>query len=254
MDFTPPGIAILGPANGSYTRIAQTIVSATITDLDNGIDPSSVVVLIDGQATEATADPVTVLNDNGQIGFFTFTVQPLAALDEGDHTVTVTAQNLNGSAFDSPDWTYTVDVTPPTATFIDPGDSQTVYIPNPVLTYWVGDNLSGVDPDPMHQTVVLYNNNTGETFTPPYTLDDYGDLTISPVNLTHGSYSIGLNFVDSAGDWQNPDDTCNASQTWNYLNVDLKTILVSINPSYGALPATWTATAVQGGIRRDGAV
>lgn len=107
-DSEPPGAFGVKPANGSVMNGAPPIkMSAVLYDVGSGVDFSSVTISLDGFPTQDyTVDPSTsTVSYETSMGTAN---APIKALNDGVHTVTVTAKDYKGNLLTN-GWFFTVD-------------------------------------------------------------------------------------------------------------------------------------------------
>ncbi len=112
VDLTPPSIEPVEPEPDSIVGTSTVTVRARIADSLSGVNATTVQVMVDGQP--CTPISVSLVED-------TYIVEAscTVSLDEGVHTITVTANDMAGNA-GLGSWSFTVDLTPPTVTVVSP--------------------------------------------------------------------------------------------------------------------------------------
>ncbi len=88
-DSTPPRISIGFPRNGQTITLSTPTVTATLTDVGSGVDPTTIVVRLNGNI-------LTGWNFNQQTGALTY--QTPAPLTRTGHTLTIDASDYDGNA------------------------------------------------------------------------------------------------------------------------------------------------------------
>jgi subtilisin family serine protease len=88
LDTKPPAVTITFPLNGSTITTAQPTVVGVVTDSETGVDPSTIIMTVDG---------AQVAWDSFSPGSGVVTYTPPAALSRAAHTVTLTASDLAGN-------------------------------------------------------------------------------------------------------------------------------------------------------------
>ncbi|MCI4433655.1 MAG: carboxypeptidase regulatory-like domain-containing protein, partial [Nitrosopumilus sp.] len=165
--FTPKGVTITNPSNGSFLNTDTFTAQGIANDL-SGI--SSVEASVDGSVF-ATATGTTT---------WTFPVGPLV---DGVHTIDVNA-NTNELTTLSASSTFTIDTESP--------DSPHFFIPSPVTIH--NPTISGTsEPNAL---IDVFDGTTllGTTFA-----DGLGDWSFITPFLPNGSYTINLSATDLAG-------------------------------------------------------
>jgi hypothetical protein len=138
LDSAPPLISNLTPTNGSFLANATPTVSAAFSDDLSGVDPSSVLFLLDGSdQTSKAAVTAAALS---------FT--PSAPLPDGSHTAALSVRDLAGNLAQA-SWSFTTDVTPPIVLITAPS-TATVSTVVPALAVSYSDATSGVDLGSLH--------------------------------------------------------------------------------------------------------
>jgi len=119
VDDSPPTIDDLTPDDESLVTIADPEISATLADVDSGINVDSVVITVDGE--DVTEDATVTDSD--------VTYTPGTDLAEGNHTVTVDASDNLGNEAETAIWSFIVDTIHPTVEVNvdkDPANATTV--------------------------------------------------------------------------------------------------------------------------------
>lgn len=132
-DSTPPEISTLTPAPGTFAS-SRPAVSASLLDADSGIDPTSPVLRLDGM--EVTPDAVV---SPAGVGW-----GPREPLVEGVHILELSVADLAGNR-SSASWSFTVDVTPPSLSVVEPAGDVVTGDPTPPVVVTFADELSGID-------------------------------------------------------------------------------------------------------------
>lgn len=134
IDDLEPIISDLSPADESY-KLAKPTISATLDDIDSGIDFDTAVMKVDGVSVE-------ILDPEAD-----FSYTPLEDLTEGIHTVTVDVSDMVGNAAETAEWSFTVDTEIPliedaeaTPPVVYPDTAATI-----IFTATVTDATSGIE-------------------------------------------------------------------------------------------------------------
>jgi hypothetical protein len=109
IDWSPPTIWLLKPANGSYTNKTKPEISASYYDWLNGINQSTAKISVDGvdKTSEAFITTSKIM------------YTPSVSLADGEHYLTVTvSDNLGNTA--QKNWSFIVDTVPPVINLISP--------------------------------------------------------------------------------------------------------------------------------------
>ncbi|HJN92395.1 MAG TPA: S8 family serine peptidase, partial [Dehalococcoidia bacterium] len=88
LDTKPPTIVFSFPLNGSTITTAQPTIVAVITDTETGVDPSTIVLAIDG---------TTVMWDSFNPTTGVVTYRPVTPLSRAAHTATLDAADIAGN-------------------------------------------------------------------------------------------------------------------------------------------------------------
>jgi len=152
-------------------------------------EPGSTITVKDGNGDTlctATADPVS-----GK-----WSCAPQTPLDEGDHTITVTATDEAGNESDPTQRTFTVDTTPPDAPAVTrPGENQAVPSGTPEIA---GKAEPG-------STISVTDERGNELCTPKPVADAAGNWSCKPSSpLADGDHTITVTATDPAGNTSEP--------------------------------------------------
>lgn len=165
LEKVAPTIVIVSPSEGALLTTATPEIQFTVTDTGSGVDPSTISITIDSQA------PITSgisMEESG--GTYTCTYTP-AALQDGDHTITINASDYDGNAATPTASTFTVDTVAPDLNVATPTEGLVTNQPTitvsgtttPGSTVTVNGEAATVD---------------GSSFTYQYTLSD-GENTLT---------------------------------------------------------------------------
>ncbi len=114
LDTTPPTITILVPTSGTFLNNPRPTISAVVSDTGgSGVDPTSIVLKLNGQAVTPT---VTLANSNSA----TVTYTPAQPLAQGSFRVAVDAKDKAGNAAAQTSTAFLLDLTPPVASIQAP--------------------------------------------------------------------------------------------------------------------------------------
>lgn len=178
LEKTPPIITITSPSSGAYLGNNAVKIEFTVTDTESGVDPDSITLQIDTQATVASAITKTEISGGYKCSY-------TATCSDGSHTIKVDASDNDGNADTQKSSNYTVDTVPPELNITSPA---TALITN------------------IKQLAV--KGSTNETCTIKITLNnaDQGTVTLAAdktfektVELTKGSNVIVITATDLAG-------------------------------------------------------
>jgi|GEM_PF-2425022 len=134
IDTTAPTIADFAPVNGSLLADSAPAIRAVLGDNFSGVDPSSVILILDGSVLSSTfADGVV-------------TATPASPLADGWHELALTVKDKVGNQAASPVWKFAVDTKGPDYAGLTPANSTVSNNASPTLAATVSDSFSGVDP------------------------------------------------------------------------------------------------------------
>ncbi len=151
VDTAPPTVAVTAPAGAVGSAAPAAIVAYA--DAGSGIDTASVHILLDG--VDVTG--LFALTSTKAVG--TLAVDP--PLADGAHRLAATVADRAGNPRTAAS-SFTVDTTPPAATFASPADNAFLATSMPSLELDYGDGTgSGVDPTKIH--VFLAHGSDPET-------------------------------------------------------------------------------------------
>lgn len=177
-EITPPNIAITTPTTGSYITNNKPAIKFTVTDDDSGVDADSITINIDG--TNYTSDIVKTAITNG----YSCTYTPSNALDDGNHTIYVTATDNDGNTDTSSFVAITVDTNPPELVITSPSDN--------LVTNKASVMVIGTTNDATSSPVTLTINGNSVT------VQSDGSFSHS-VALNTGTNTITIVATDAAG-------------------------------------------------------
>jgi hypothetical protein len=184
IDSTPPVISSVAP-QGIVRNVTDTVnISAVISEDASKI--TDVTVAVDGNSTKGTLKDGTVqLTQSG--------------LDDGSHTVTVTAQSIGGTSTHT--WTFTVDQdnTPPQITVTDP--QGTVRVEKPTISASAIDDRSGIDSIKISLKTSSGKSISGRTKSTGIIRNDSGGSAEFKPNsaLSAGTYTVIVQVTDESG-------------------------------------------------------
>ncbi|MFP4459091.1 MAG: gliding motility-associated C-terminal domain-containing protein [Candidatus Zixiibacteriota bacterium] len=146
---TGPEAEIITPEDGVISACDPQQITILLTD-DDGIDESTIVLMVDSVEYRISSPYLELDGDmltfDGGDGFFS----------HGD-TVTVdlvAADDIHGRPLMTPlSWSFTLDYVPPVVDFMVPGDGAIVGDLSPLLTFFIDDDFSGVDPASIEITI-----------------------------------------------------------------------------------------------------
>lgn len=181
-----PVITILSPTSGAVVTNNKQPVIFTITDENggSGVDRSSIVVQLDGNAVASSTLAVTAIT-NG----FSVTYTPASALGDGEHTVAINASDNDGNAATAKSTTFKIDTVPPTLNITAPAEG--------LITASASLAVRGTTNDATSSPVVITITLNGA---------DQGSVTVGSdgsfsktITLAEGDNEIVITATDSAG-------------------------------------------------------
>lgn len=110
-----PVISITAPTSGQLMAQNKPTIVFEVTDNDSGVDLDTVVLKIDSSSVSGLTH--TEITDG-----YRFTYTPTSILDDGEHTITVTASDNDGNAADAVSLTFRVLATAPNLSITNPTD------------------------------------------------------------------------------------------------------------------------------------
>lgn len=181
-----PVITIQSPSNGASVTNSKQPVVFTITDESggSGVDLESVVVMLDGtpaQANEVTHSAIT--------GGYSFTYTPASAMNDGSHTVSITASDNDGNTAEEKSTTFTVDTVPPALNVTSPAENLITNSSSVTVAGTTNDATSS----PVTITITLNSADQGVV-----TVDSSGAFS-KTITLAEGANVIVVTATDSAG-------------------------------------------------------
>lgn len=114
---TPPVISITAPTTGAYITNNKPDIKFTVTDDDLGVNGGSITINIDG--TNYTSQITKTSITDG----YSCTYTPESALDDGSHTIYVSATDNDGNTATSSFVSITVDTNHPELIVSTPADN-----------------------------------------------------------------------------------------------------------------------------------
>jgi len=208
IDLVNPTSSNLVPTNGAYTNDATPTISVDLQDALSGINATTIAMTVEGSPVAHSWDGLTV------------SYTPGAAFADGQVIdITVDVSDNAGNAMSTVSWSFTIDISAPTASNERPTDTSYVNDATPTITVALSDSLSGVD----SSTIVL----TVES-----------SVVGHSWNGTHVSYTPSSAFSDGQVvnvDVDVSDNAGNAMTTYSWsFTVDLTapTINIQVNATY----------------------
>lgn len=116
-----PTITITAPTAGAYLTSNKPTITAQLRDDDSGVDISTLSLQVDsGTAVGSNASGMTC---TAVTGGYDISYTPTTALDDGQHTVKITADDHDGNTSAQASVTFKVDTVPPTLSVTSPADN-----------------------------------------------------------------------------------------------------------------------------------
>ena len=183
VDSTPPQVVGFVPASGTMLNVAASTVSVTVSDALSGVNQSSAVLLVNGQAVsltfDAAAGSLTAANGRWR---------------EGSNSVEFRVADAVGNAIVPLLWSVSVDSIPPTGTLSINGGAQTTSSVYVTLNLIASDATSGV------VRMLLSNEQaSGYVEEPSSSVRELWKL-----NAIRGPQTVYVKFVDRAGNVSAP--------------------------------------------------
>ena len=182
-ETTAPTLAINSPTSGAYVTNNQQPVVFQATAAGSGVDPSSLVVKLDGTAVAASTITRTAIT-----GGYSFTYTPASTLSDGSHTVTVDISDYDGNAATRQSTTFTVDTVAPTLNVTAPTNNLVTNTAALTVTGTTNDATSS----PVTVTISLNGVDQG-------TVTVSGGAFSKSVTLASGSNTIVVTATDRSG-------------------------------------------------------
>lgn len=181
-----PVITILSPTSGAVVTNNKQPVIFTITDENggSGVDRSSIVVLLDGNAVASSTLAITAIT-NG----FSVTYTPASALGDGEHTVAINASDNDGNAATAKSTTFKIDTVPPTLNITAPAEGLITASPSLTVRGTTNDATSS----PVTISIKLNGTDQGAV-----TVGSDGSFS-KAITLAEGSNTVVITATDSAG-------------------------------------------------------
>lgn len=202
-----PVITIISPTDGArVTNNRQPVVFTVVDEAGgSGVNIGSLVVKQDG--TTVTQGIVSTAITNG----YRVTYTPAAALDDGNHTVTIDCSDNDGNAATAKSTSYVIDTVPPVLNVTSPEDNSITNSPYCAVAGTTNDSTSS----PVTLTV------NGEAVTV-----GTGGAFSTTVELTEGENTITVVATDSAG----KSSTVVRTVTLDTSKPDITSIKIEPNP------------------------
>jgi hypothetical protein len=199
VDTTPPTISFQAPP--ARTNSNAPTVTIVYSDATSGVDPSTLVVTLDGANISTLVAP----GASSATGVLQLT-PPLA---DGTHVLTATVSDRAGNQSSPVSDSFIVDTTPPIVSFTSPQDNSFINNPAPTITLQYSDG-TGVGVDTTSVSVYLQQGTN-----PPTKITN--DLQIGPqqaagaipsgVPLSDGTYVLSAVVNDLVGNSGNAHAT-----------------------------------------------
>ncbi len=201
VDTTPHDVSAISPANASLVAASSSVVAAQFSDL-NGIDASSVALMIDGTDVTGSAS----VDGSG--------ISVSVHLSEGAHTVGLTVADAAGNVA-IVTWSFTVDTTPPQVTGMSPASGALTNNSRPAISVAFSDATSGIA---AASARILIN---GTDVTPLVTVTSSGVTYVPATALPDGIAAVTVTVSDNAGN--------EVTATWSF-TVDTRATLTISSP------------------------
>lgn len=183
-----PVITLVSPSNGAYVTNNKQAIKFKVVDESggSGVNLSTVKLNIDGTTYTVSSSGMA---STGITNGYQFTFTPQSALNDGNHTITISASDNDGNAATEVTAAYTIDTVPPTLTISSP---QTGLITNNSAITIKG-NTNDSTSSPITVTIKLNGTDQG-------TVDVGTDGSFSKaITISEGINSIVVTAKDGAG-------------------------------------------------------
>lgn len=149
VDLSPPQASNPIPADGGYTNSSQPIVNITLTDSLSGVNANSIVLTVEGTDYNLMDSELSYNNS-----ILTF-IPSISFSDTDIINLTLNAYDNEGTLMTAFSWSFTVDLTPPTAFSEIPVNNTEEYMTDiPQINVTLSDWISGINAS----TIVLTLN------------------------------------------------------------------------------------------------
>lgn len=178
LEKTPPIVTISAPTDSQLLTNNQPTVRFTVTDNDSGVDPDTIILVIDG------AEIANIEKTASSSGVYTCTYTPEEPLSDGKHSVFGKATDHDGNEGIGEAISFTIDTIPPELSVTNPVNN---YVTNRATV-----TVEGVTNDETSSPVTLTVNGS------PVTVYDDGTFS-TIVTLEEGENTITVIATDGAG-------------------------------------------------------
>ncbi len=117
MEKVAPVIIITAPTSGQLMSNNKPKITWTVTDNDSGVNPDSIKLRIDN-------DEVSGVSRQSTEDGYTCSYTPAAALDDGEHTISVSASDNDGNAAEPVSLKFRVLATAPDLSITEPANNS----------------------------------------------------------------------------------------------------------------------------------
>jgi hypothetical protein len=189
-ETTAPTIEITSPSSSAMVLTATPTITFELQDETDGsgVNISTLSLAIDGETVAGNGS--TGMTTESESGVYTCSYVVQSTLGEGEHTITIDAEDNDGNAATQASSTFTVDTVPPALNISSPTDS--------LITNSSSCTVAGTTSD---------TTSSGVTVT--ITLDgvDQGTVTVTDnafseaIILAEGTNTIVIRSTDSAGQY-----------------------------------------------------
>lgn len=177
-----PVITLVSPTNGAYIQNNKMPITFRVVDEagGSGVNAGTITLKVDGTAVSITKTEIT----NGYQCAYT----PAAALNDGAHTILITASDHDGNTAASVSATFKVDTVPPTLN---------VTAPTKTITNQPSCTVSGTTNDATSSPVavkITHNSNSAVAVS----VDSSGNFS-KTFTLTEGDNTLSIVSTDASG-------------------------------------------------------
>lgn len=218
IDASVTSVAIAAPAAGSFVATATPAIQGRYSSSSGGIDPSSVVLQVDGVDVTAAA----------QVGATSVSFAPTTPLAEGAHIAQLAVADAAGETT-SASAQFTIDLTAPAIAVVSPGGTLVSISARPAVSLNYSDGGSGIDLGSLEVTL------DGLPAALACTAGAQAAICAPATNLAGGEHTVSASVRDLAGNL----GTASASFS---LTLDSAPVVAISSPAAGSLLNTPTVT------------
>ncbi|MHA1229142.1 MAG: Ig-like domain-containing protein [Candidatus Helarchaeota archaeon] len=232
IDTAPPVASNPSPSNGGYTNDATPTIVVALSDALSGVNSSSITLTVESS--------VVSHNWNGTHVIYT----PGSAFADGQViNVDLDASDNAGNAMATYSWSFTIDISAPSASNEKPVNNGYTNDSTPTITVALSDSLSGIDSSTITMTVegstVSYSwNGTHVSYTPSSAFAN-GQVVNVAVNVSDNagntmpiySWSFTVDIVPPNASNESPANQSTTSDTQPTISIYLSDALSGVDAS-----------------------